>query len=161
MSAATCSRRGFLGALLCVPLATWAQLDPTRPPFAMPRPGEPVPAVASGAPGGTASVGASPQAAADGDTRRRAVNRSPSGSRLSSVLVGPSGAGSAVIDGQLVRVGDKVPGGGILWSVDRHGASVKQGAVIKRLRLMSRQTSTGDAAPAAAAEPAASAASKE
>lgn len=159
MSVAACSRRGLLGALLCLPLATVAQLDPTRPPFAMPRPGEPVSPGAAPA----AAVGAMPQVAgaAEGPSRRRAVNRSPSGGRLSSVLVGPAGRGSAVIDGQLVLVGEKVPGGGVLWSVDRQGASVKQGAVVKRLRLMSRHESTGQVAPAAAAEPAASAASKE
>jgi hypothetical protein len=160
MSVVTGSRRSVLGALLCLPLGVMAQLDPTRPPFAMPRPGEPV-SVTTPPMGGAPAAAASPAAPADAASRRRLAPRNGAAGRLSSVLVAPGGTGSAVIDGQVFQVGDKVPGGGVLWSVDRQGASVKQGATVKRLRLMSRHELPGVAAAAAAAEPAASAASKE
>ncbi len=83
--------------------------------------------------------------------------------RLSSVVVGSASVASAVIDGQVVRLGERIKGA-TLVSVDRVGVLLKGLEGSTRLQLMSRTempvsiTPVAPQAVAASASPAAAAA---
>ena len=76
----------------------------------------------------------------------------PGNPRLSSVMVGPPDVACAVIDGQVVRVGERIRGD-TLMSVDRTGVLLKGPSGSTRLNLMSRTQLPAAATPPVIAAP--------
>jgi hypothetical protein len=76
----------------------------------------------------------------------------PGTPRLSSVMVGPPSVACAVIDGQVVRIGERIRGD-TLMSVDRTGVLLKGSTGSTRLNLMSRTQLPAAATPLVAAAP--------
>lgn len=79
----------------------------------------------------------------------------PGSPRLSSVMVGPPSVACAVIDGQVVRVGERLRGerGEVLVQVDRLGVLLRGSQGSTRLNLMSRIELPAAAAPPGTAAP--------
>jgi hypothetical protein len=76
----------------------------------------------------------------------------PGTPRLSSVMVGSPQVACAVIDGQVVRIGERIRGD-TLMSVDRTGVLLKGPAGSTRLNLMSRMELPAAATPPVPAAP--------
>lgn len=86
-----------------------------------------------------------------GEGRAGPAIAAPGTPRLSSVMVGPAHVASAVIDGQVIRLGERIRGD-TLVSVDRTGVLLKGAQGSTRLNLLSR-TAMPAAAPLASAAP--------
>ncbi len=76
----------------------------------------------------------------------------PGTPRLSSVMVGPPSVACAVIDGQVVRIGERIRGD-TLMSVDRTGVLLKGSTVSTRLNQLSRTQLPAAATPPGMAAP--------
>ena len=166
LAAATASARASACAVMvsavCVTPAVHAQMaDPTRPAIgaaayakgANPSyPGNRPQAQAQAyvspnlpLPGG-GGQGHGPGSGPGGDASRSGAppggpaTTAPGSPRLSSVMVGPPSVACAVIDGQVVRVGERIRGerGEVLVQVDRLGVLLRGPQGSTRLNLMSR-----------------------
>jgi hypothetical protein len=152
----------LVSAALMAPLVHAQMADPTRPALGNPAnrpqaqayvsPNLPMPGGAGQGMG--QGPGAAPQAQAGAPPR--GAHRTASGSpRLSSVMVGPPTVACAVIDGQVVRVGERIRGdrGEVLVQVDRLGVLLRSSQGSTRLNLMSRTELPAAAKPQEAAAP--------
>jgi hypothetical protein len=126
-------RLGMAGAALLFATPAFAEpvLDPTRPMAALlgePADAGPAKAARSAAPAASAPAAASP--------------------RLQSVQTSNSGAASALLDGRLVRVGDRV-GEQSVAAIDRRGLTLRGPRGEQRLSLLTgiTQTASRSAAP--------------
>jgi hypothetical protein len=125
---------GMAGAALLFATPAFAEpvLDPTRPMAALlgePADAGPAKAARSAAPAASAPAAASPP-------------------RLQSVQTSNSGAASALLDGRLVRVGDRV-GEQSVAAIDRRGLTLRGPRGEQRLSLLTgiTQTASRSAAP--------------
>lgn len=129
--------------------AAWAQVDPTRPTLANPMaPPMGMPQAGAVPAGGAGPAQGAAMALPGLRAPRLAAVHVP---RVSSVVV-LAGAGSAVIDDRVYRLGDKVPELGTLVAIDGAGVGLRTASGgTRRLALWSRK------APPAAAKAARSA----
>jgi hypothetical protein len=154
------ARAALVSAVLVVPSVHAQMADPTRPAFGNPAnrpqaqayvsPNLPMP----GSAGQGAGQGRAVQAQAGAPPGGAAIT-SPGSPRLSSVMVGPPTVACAVIDGQVVRVGERIRGerGEVLVQVDRLGVLLRSSQGSTRLNLMSRIELPAAAMPKGAAAP--------
>lgn len=133
------TRRLLLLGVLCMGLTcAWSQAaevivlpDPTRPPGAVLR------AMSAKNPGGQAALPAASaapaaaEAASGASAASRPVRRE---ARLTSVRVSPSLGNVALIDGQMVQVGDRV-GDSTVVSIDDDGVALRGSRGLERLSL--------------------------
>jgi hypothetical protein len=126
-------RLAFAAALFAAHAAAEPVLDPTRPMAALL--GEPAEAGPSKAPRAAAAA--------------PAASAAPSTPRLQSVQTSANGASSALLDGRLVRVGDRV-GEQSVAAIDRHGLTLRGPRGEQRLSLLTgiTQTASRSLAPA-------------
>jgi hypothetical protein len=156
----------LVSAALVTPCVHAQMADPMRPAFGSPAnrpqanayvsPNLPLPGSGAGrGPGSGPGSGQAHSGAPPGG----APTTAPGSPRLSSVMVGPPTVACAVIDGQVVRVGERIRGdrGEVLVQVDRLGVLLRSSQGSTRLNLMSRielpaaAMPTGPAAPEVAA----------
>lgn len=135
--------------LMATALPIWVTaqgMDPTRPPFAMPT--SSVRAAAGTAPNTAAAGTVSTPAAAPGAEGKPAPAKRAALAehRLTSVMWGGPNGAAAVIDGEVVRVGEKVRGATVV-SIDRQGVTLKGGAGAGRLMLFSRPADPAPLSP--------------
>lgn len=151
-----------LSAELAAPPVGAQMADPTRPAYAGAVNARGV------ASGGAANPANHPQASAyvspnlpmPGRSKNTHAPPDPGGPastlpgtpRLSSVMVGPPSVACAVIDGQVVRIGERIRGD-TLMSVDRTGVLLKGLTGSTRLNLMSRTELPAAATPPVLAAP--------
>lgn len=137
--------RGVLIAMAVAPLGLLGQAggavdlkniaDPTRPPPGMYRP-----APSAAAPAASAAAFAAPAASSAASA---VVPPAPRAMRLQSVRHnGPSGGGVAMIDGELIELGGRVPGGWTLSAMNSEEVWLTGPAGQRRLTLMGGDTST-------------------
>ncbi|MEY2840360.1 MAG: hypothetical protein RJB60_2659 [Pseudomonadota bacterium] len=152
------ARAALMSATLAAPCVHAQMADPMRPAFGNPAnrpqaqayvsPNLPMPSSAGQGvrQGPGAQAGGSPSGAP------KAASGSP---RLTSVMVGSPTVASAVIDGQVVRVGERLRGerGEVLVQVDRLGVLLRSSQGSTRLSLMSRIELPAVAMPKGAAAP--------
>lgn len=143
------ARAALVSAALVVPGVHAQMADPTRPAFGNPAnrpqaqayvsPNLPMP--------GRAGQGTAPGPAREGMFQAQAgaptrgpLSSAPGSPRLTSVMVGSREVASAVIDGEVVRVGARTREGRgeVLVQVDRLGVLLRGAQGSTRLNLMSR-----------------------
>lgn len=113
--------------------------DPTRPPPGLYRPAS----VAAGMPGTTTPAPAVAAASVASDAAPALAAPPPRGMRLQAVRHnGPSGGGVAMIDGELIELGGRVPGGWTLSAMNSDEVWLTGPAGQRRLTLMGGDTST-------------------
>lgn len=139
--------RGVLIAMAVAPLGLLGQAggavdlkniaDPTRPPPGMYRPAPSAAGMAPAAPAASAAASAASSAAS------AVVAPAPRAMRLQAVRHnGPSGGGVAMIDGELIELGGRVPGGWTLSAMNSEEVWLTGPAGQRRLTLMGGDTST-------------------
>jgi hypothetical protein len=152
------ARAALVSAALVTPCVHAQMADPMRPAVGNPAnrpqanayvsPNLPLPGSgAAGGPGSGQAHASAPHGAAP--------TTAPGSPRLSSVMVGPPTVACAVIDGQVVRVGERIRGdrGDVLVQVDRMGVLLRGSQGSTRLNLMSRIELPAAAMPQGAAAP--------
>lgn len=123
--------------------------DPTRPPFPTPAPGATyvAPALAPYLPAPGVAQPAAPADTGERLTVPKAENKP--GNRLTSIRLGQGDHSVALIDGKVVRVGDRI-GPYRLAAIDAQGVLLRAGESTRRLWLFpslhTRARATGDEA---------------